>query len=168
MGKSSLINRLVGVHKLARTSRTPGRTRLLNWFLVESPRGTRLGFVDLPGYGYAKVSRGLRESWQPMVEQYLCGRAKVLRGVVALIDARRGAQSEERDLLAWLAEVDIRTVVVLTKIDKLPKAKRKPAGFALQRDLDLVRPPILFSASPGAGHSAGSEALWRAIASLTG
>ncbi len=161
VGKSSLINKLVGMSKLAKTSQTPGRTRLLNWFHVDPPKGAPLAFVDLPGYGYAKVSREMRQAWLPMVEQYLANRS-VLRGVVALIDARRGAQDEEAELLEWLASADIPAVAVLTKADKLPKNKRKPAGFAAKKDLGLARTPILFSAQTGEG----VEDLWRAISKL--
>src|SRR3954447_9146724 len=85
VGKSSLINTLPGVDGLARTSRTPGRTRLLNWFRVEPLKGGALHFVDLPGYGYAAVDRGLRASWRPLMESYLTDRP-ALRAVVLLID----------------------------------------------------------------------------------
>jgi len=161
VGKSSLINRLVGVSKLARTSRTPGRTRLLNWFRVEPPSGAPLAFVDLPGYGYAKVSRSERDAWRPMVESYLTGRS-VLRAVTVLVDARRGAGPEEADLLAWLDEAGIAPITVLTKADKLAKSKRKPAALALQRELGLARPPILFSATSGDG----VDPLWRSITKM--
>jgi GTP-binding protein len=158
VGKSSLINTLTGVPKLARTSNTPGRTRLLNWFRVDPPRGKPLHFVDLPGYGYAKVSRAMRESWRPMIESYLQGR-DVLRALVLLVDARRGAEDEEAELLEWLATMDITPIVVLTKSDKLAKNKRKPAAMAVARTLGLDREPVLFSSHTGEGLSD----LWRAI-----
>lgn len=161
VGKSSLINALVGQRALARTSQTPGRTRLLNWFHVVPPKGDAIAFVDLPGYGYAKVARDLRASWRPMVEAYLTERA-VLRGVVCLMDARRGPEAEERELLQWLGEVGIAALPVLTKADKLPKAKRKPAAMAVQRELGLARPPILFSATAGDG----LDDLWRGLLKL--
>jgi GTP-binding protein len=161
VGKSSLINRLVGHGTLARTSRTPGRTRLLNWFRVDPPTGKPLAFVDLPGYGYAKVPRALREAWRPMIEGYL-GKRAVLRGVIVLIDARRGAEQDEIDLIAWLAETQTPGVAILTKVDKLPKSKRKLAGLDVQKTLSLPRPPILASAETGDG----IDDLWRAIARL--
>jgi GTP-binding protein len=160
VGKSSLINALVGVHRLAKTSQTPGRTRLLNWFRVEPPLGDALSFVDLPGYGYAKVSRSQRDAWRPLVESYLRGRG-VLRGVVVLLDARRGAEAEEIDLLEWLASLEIPAIVVLTKTDKLPKARRKVVGMEVGRKLGGIR-PVLASAVTGEG----LDEVWRGIARL--
>jgi GTP-binding protein len=158
VGKSSLINTLTGVAKLARTSNTPGRTRLINWFRVEPRAGKPLHFVDLPGYGFAKVSRSMRQSWRPLIESYLADR-DALCAVVLLIDARRGAQSEEADLLSWLAGMGASTLAVLTKSDKLPKNQRKPAAFALKRDLALDHTPVVFSSHTGDGVSE----LWREI-----
>ena len=97
VGKSSLINALVGQPSLARTSRTPGRTRLVNWFEIDG----RFFLVDLPGYGYAEVSQAMRESWRPLIEGYLTGRTS-LAGVLLLIDIRRGVQDEELDFAPWL------------------------------------------------------------------
>ena len=144
VGKSSLLNALVGVPGLARTSNTPGRTRLVNWFRVEPPQGKPLAFVDLPGYGYAKVSKSERAAWQPLVEAYL-GRGAVLRSVLLLVDARRGGEEEETELLEWLADAGVPAQVVLTKADKLAKAKRKPAAAAVRRALGLARDPLLAS-----------------------
>ncbi len=144
VGKSSLLNALVAVPGLARTSNTPGRTRLVNWFRVEPPQGKPVAFVDLPGYGYAKVSKSERAAWRPLVEAYLERRA-VLRAVLVLVDARRGGEEEEKDLLDFLAAADIAARVVLTKVDKLPKAKRKPAAAEVRRALGLAREPLLAS-----------------------
>ncbi len=160
VGKSSLINTLVGVRGLARTSRTPGRTRLLNWFRVVPPKRSQpVAFVDLPGYGYARVARSMRDSWQPLIETYLADR-KALRAVVMIVDPRRGAQEEERGLVSWLDEAEVPTIVVLTKIDKLAKSKRKPAGLGVKQALGLRRQPVLFSALSQEGVSD----LWREIA----
>ena len=156
VGKSSLINMVVGKHNLARTSNTPGRTRLLFWFKVTPQKGPPLTFVDLPGYGYARVPKPMRESWRPLVESYLVGR-DVLRAVLVLVDARRGAQTEEIELLEWLDAESIDALVVLTKIDKLPKSKRKPAAFALKNELSLARLPLLTSAQT----KDGLAELWR-------
>jgi GTP-binding protein len=144
VGKSSLLNALVGVPGLARTSNTPGRTRLINWFRVEPPQGKPVAFVDLPGYGYAKVSRDQRESWRPLVEAYLA-RREVLRVVLILIDVRRGAEEEERELLEYLAASEIPAQVVLTKSDKVAKNKRKPAAAVVRKELGLARDPLLVS-----------------------
>src|SRR5262245_55561387 len=115
VGKASLLNTLVGVPGLARTSSTPGRTQLLNWFKVVPPTGgPELAFVDLPGYGYAKVPQKLREGWRPLVEKYVTGRA-TLRLVVLIMDVRRAAESEEEELLEWLGSIEHRGVVDLTR-----------------------------------------------------
>jgi GTP-binding protein len=159
VGKSSLINALVGKEGLARTSRTPGRTQLLNWFEVEGPAGGKLAFVDLPGYGYAKVPVAMQASWQGLIEAYLGGR-EVLRAVVLLVDVRRGAEQEEEDLAAWLAEKNVPVIAVVTKIDKVAKNKREPVLAAVKRGLGLKRPPLGFSATEGDG----VDELWRAIA----
>jgi GTP-binding protein len=161
VGKSSLINTLVGQAGLARTSRTPGRTQLLNWFRIDGPPGIAggpLDFVDLPGYGYAKVPTAMQASWQRLIEAYLEGR-KVLSGVVLLIDVRRGVEREEAELGAWLAERGIPLIGVVTKIDKVAKNKRTPVLAAVKRGLGLPRPPIGFSAADGDG----VDDLWRAI-----
>jgi len=159
VGKSSLINALAGVSGLARTSRTPGRTRLLHWFAIRPPKGKDIAFVDLPGFGYAKVSKTERESWRPLVEGYLANR-QVLRAVVLLIDCRRGVQDEERDLAAWIEELGVPVIPVLTKIDKIPKSKRKPIADEARRELGAGPAPICFSALK----NLGSEALWGSIA----
>ena len=159
VGKSSLINKLVGVPKLARTSSTPGRTRLINWFRIVPRKGAPLFFVDLPGYGYAKVPKSMRASWRPLIEAYLADRAP-LRALVLLVDARRGAEDEEQELCEWLQEQGLPVLLALTKIDKLAKNKRKLAGFALQRELRPQRPPHLVSAHTGEGLGP----LWNAIA----
>ena len=160
VGKSSLINMLVGVSNLARTSNTPGRTQLLNWFRIETGSAT-FAFVDLPGYGYAKVPHAIRDNWRPMVESYLTQR-EVLRAVIVLIDARRGAESEEHDLVDWLKAEQIRAQVVLTKTDKIAKAKRKPMAVQVRRELGLSRDPVMTSAHNGEGLAD----MWRFITSL--
>jgi GTP-binding protein len=158
VGKSSLINAITGRKGLAKTSQTPGRTRLLNWFRVVAPAGRELAFVDLPGYGYAKVSRDMRDSWRPLIEAYLA-RRDVLRLVVCLIDARRGPEAEEAELLAWLAQAGLPAAAVLTKSDKLAKNKRKPTAASVQKALGLGRAPVLFSTT----EELGADELWRTI-----
>jgi GTP-binding protein len=156
VGKSSLLNLLCG-KPLARTSSTPGRTRLINFFRLEMPGGA-LGLVDLPGYGYAKVPVAMRASWRPLVESYLTARP-TLRAVFLLVDARRGAEGEERELVEYLGEVGTPLEVVLTKSDKLSKSKRWPAAVALRRELGLARDPLVASSQDGDG----VDELWRAI-----
>lgn len=157
VGKSTLINALVGQPGLARTSRTPGRTRLINWFQIEE----RFHLVDLPGYGYAEVSRALRESWRPLIEGYLAGRES-LAGVLLLIDIRRGVAEEEEDFVPWLAERKMPVVVALTKADKLPKHKRALEVSRARQALGLGKPPHAVSATLGEGIAP----LWRAVVQL--
>jgi GTP-binding protein len=157
VGKSSLINALVQQDGLARTSRTPGRTRLVNWFEIDD----KFHLVDLPGYGYAEVKKDVRESWRPLIESYLDKR-KVLAGVLLLIDIRRGVQEEELDFIPWLAERAIPVVVALTKSDKLAKHKRTLEVMKAKKDLGLKRDPIAVSAQS----AEGIDAMWRALLKL--
>jgi GTP-binding protein len=157
VGKSSLINVLTGNHGLARTSRTPGRTRLINWFEIDG----RFHLVDLPGYGYAEVSRDMRESWRPLIESYLSQR-KSLAGVLLLIDVRRGPQDDELDFVPWLEARETPIIVALTKADKLAKNKRMLEVSKARKTLGLKRDPIAVSAQTGDG----VDALWRAVRGL--
>jgi GTP-binding protein len=159
VGKSSLINALVGQDGLARTSRTPGRTRLVNWFEI----GSRPPFflVDLPGYGYAEVSQAVRETWRPLIEAYLEQRAS-LAGVLLLIDIRRNVQDEELDFVPWLAARKTPLVVALTKADKLPKNKRALEATRARQVLGVRRDPVCVSTLSGDG----IEPLFRALVAL--
>ena len=116
VGKSSLINCLLNRKGLVRTSSTPGRTQLLNYFAINEA----LYFVDLPGYGFARAPRSVREKWQPMVHGYLHGRES-LRAVVWLLDVRRDPSKEDLEFLDWLEETEIPTIPVITKVDKVSK-----------------------------------------------
>jgi GTP-binding protein len=160
VGKSSLINALVG-KDVAHTSRTPGRTRLINWFRVHAKAGPFF-LVDLPGYGYAEVPRGMRASWQPLIETYLSGR-DTLRTVLLLVDIRRGVEAEELDFVPWLINAGIDVLPVLTKADKLAKNKRAPVQAEVRRALDLRRPPLVVSAQTGDN----IDELWRAMLAAT-
>ncbi|HET6613779.1 MAG TPA: ribosome biogenesis GTP-binding protein YihA/YsxC [Kofleriaceae bacterium] len=164
VGKSSIINALTGKTGLARTSNAPGRTRLINWFMVSPPAALGMPpvhFVDLPGYGYAKVSRSMREGWKPLIEAYLVS-GRPLLGVVILVDARRGAEDEEGELCEFFQAHGIAAVVVATKIDKLAKAQRKLAAAAIARTLKLSRPVLAVSARSGDG----LDDLWRRLRAL--
>jgi GTP-binding protein len=160
VGKSSLINTLTGAKGLAKTSATPGRTRLLNFFAVTPPHGPELTFVDLPGYGYAKVPKEMRKGFGTLIDAYIEGR-DALKMVVVIVDARRGPEDEELDMIPWLEEHGRRPLVVLTKADKLPKAQRFPAIAAAKKALGLKREPLLFSATT----AEGLAELWRAVVS---
>jgi GTP-binding protein len=156
VGKSSLINRLLGRRGLARTSSTPGRTRTINFYLVNEA----VLFADLPGYGYAKVSRSLQEDWWVLVEGYLTHRVP-LRGVVHLVDARHPPTDRDQGLQDFLVAVGAPSVVVLTKADKVPRGQRRAVQAAATRLLGLARPEmgLFFSAETGEG----AQELWRAL-----
>jgi len=166
VGKSSLLNALCGRRGLARISSTPGKTRLLHLYEITFVPPGRLWLCDLPGYGYAKVSHGERASWAKMVTHYVTGRA-ALRGLVALVDARRGVGEGDESLLALCAEAKLTPIVAVTKIDKLSKADRFPALRAIDEQLAALGAPgraIGVSASEGIGLAE----LWRAIRKLAG
>jgi len=143
VGKSSLLNALAGSKGLARTSKTPGRTRCVNFFEV----GMNLALVDLPGYGFAKMSRGDAAKIAALLADYLRERPQ-LAGLVMLIDARRGPEREELELAAAARERGIEPIVVATKSDKIRNAERPeiPRRFAA-----LATEPILCSAFDGEG-----------------
>lgn len=170
VGKSSLLNALLQRRSLARTSNTPGCTRQLNVFRVRAADGLALFVVDVPGYGWARRSKQERTGWQTMIEEYLARRVS-LRAIVLLVDARRGPEDDERQLVDFVRRrreaaraAPIEFVWVATKLDKLGPAQRKPA---LQRLRQAAGAPVIgFSAVTGDGR----EELWRSIrrASLGG
>ena len=158
VGKSSLINTLVNRKSLVKTSSTPGRTQLINFFMVNQA----LMLVDLPGYGYAKVPLAVKRQWGPMVETYLAKRTS-LRAVVLLMDLRRSPGIEERNFLEWLAHYRIAVIPVLTKADKLSKSKQYNQRRAIVQALGLKDDSaILFSAKT----RQGKDRLWCRIESL--
>jgi GTP-binding protein len=148
VGKSSLLNRLVRRHGLARVGKTPGRTQQINFFAI----GDRLTLVDLPGYGFARVPLAVKEAWRRLVEHYLTRRAE-LRGVVVLVDARRGIGDEDARLLEFLAAHGVAAQLVATKIDRLKRSERAALLRSLEPDT------LLFSATSGEG----VDELWEAI-----
>lgn len=152
VGKSSLLNRLVGLKKMAKVSSTPGKTRALNFFLVND----RFYLVDLPGYGYAKVAKSMQAGWGKLIEGYLTS-GKDLAGLVLLLDSRRDPTPEDLELLSWLAERQLPAMVVITKIDKVNRdqANRK----VKQTESQLGVPALPFSALTGEGKPALSAAL---------
>ena len=158
VGKSSLINTLVNRRHLVKTSSTPGRTQLINFFHVNGA----IAFVDLPGYGYAKVPVAVRKKWGPMIETYLATR-KTLKGVVVILDIRRLPREEEQNLIDWLDHFSIPAIIVLTKTDKLSKTKMIKQQEAIVRTLKLEKEDaILFSAKT----RRGKDAVWDAILTL--
>jgi GTP-binding protein len=149
-GKSSAINRLTRSTKLARVSKTPGRTQLINFFELEPER--RL--VDLPGYGFAKVPESVRQGWRVLVSSYLDDRSS-LRGLIITVDIRRGFQALDSDMLAWGASLRLPMLVLLSKADKLSRE----AGRRQQRSMSPAAPPgtrlELFSSISGQGADEG-------------
>jgi len=155
VGKSSLLNTLVRRKSFARVSRTPGRTREINFFRIND------GFVlvDLPGYGYARVSKDKKSEWRPMIESYL-RRTTQLRGIVLLLDIRREPSDDDRAMLDFLAETEVPTIVALTKKDKLSKAAALEQAAMISRALALPSEQVIpFSSQTGEGRTELLEAI---------
>lgn len=175
VGKSSLINLLLGRKNLARSSATPGKTRLIQFFRIVAqseakaseatvggvvePARYEFVFADLPGYGYAKVSKAERESWRHLIEEYLATRP-MLRAVLLLQDVRRDLREEEIELLDWFAHHHISVLVVLTKLDKLTNREARQRTAALEKAFALPHTQIFAtSAEKRLGASAVLDAL---------
>jgi GTP-binding protein len=155
VGKSSLLNRLIHRKKFARVSNTPGRTREVNFFKVNDA----FILVDLPGYGYARVSKERRAEWRPLIEEYMRG-SEQLRGIVQLIDVRHDPTSDDRQMLDFLSEIGVPTIVVLTKIDKLKPKEKSERVFEIARELALDSDQVIpFSAETGEGRNDLAEAV---------
>jgi len=167
VGKSSMLNALTRREGLARVSSTPGRTRALQFFRVlrqDSPaaRPRAVRFCDLPGYGFAKVSKAERDAWGAMIEEYLREREGLV-AVVLIVDARHPPAESDEDAAAFLRAAGRRVVVAATKIDKLPRTGRGAALQAVERSLGLGRgEAVPFSAIEGTG----TDALWARLAAL--
>lgn len=157
VGKSSLLNRLAQRKQLARTSSTPGKTRAIHFFEIEAGEQT-LWFVDLPGYGYAKVSKKERKAWQHLIEDYLEGRP-TLRLAILLQDVRRDLSEDETLLLAWLAERSIPALLAITKTDKLKSMRRKQRLAELKRQV----PPGVECLATSSEKGEGIDPLWRIL-----
>lgn len=154
VGKSSLLNRLVGQRRLARVSKTPGRTQQINFFLIDE----RIVFADLPGYGFARVPIAVRDGWKGLVEGYL-SRRRELRAVVVLVDLRRGIEADDAQLIEYLTAQRLPALVVATKADKLALGQRRLLARELEAGLDGRCPLIVCSAHSGEGVAA----LWTTL-----
>lgn len=133
VGKSSLMNALMGRRNLVRTSGTPGCTRQISFFGIRARDGAEFRLIDLPGYGYAKRSKDERDAWAELIEHYLLRRA-ALRAVVVLVDVRRGVEDKEQQLLDFMTTRPApcpATILVATKLDKIPKSRRRAALAAI-------------------------------------
>ncbi len=161
VGKSSLINKLLRRKKIARVSNTPGRTREINFFEVNA----QFVLADLPGYGYARVSKERKAAWRPLIEGYL-KRSAALRGVVLLLDVRHQPTGDDLLMLEFLSSLGTPTVIIATKIDKLPRAQRSDriAHLALEAGVELEQ-VIPFSAVDGDGRDELAEALVQLVGS---
>lgn len=155
VGKSSLLNTLVRRKALARVSGTPGKTREINFFRVNDA----FHLVDLPGYGYARVSKAARDAWRPLIEGYL-RTSKPLRGVVQLVDARHAPSADDLRMMDFLASLGVPTIVVATKVDKLSRSEREPTLAALAAQLGVEDEQLIpFSARTREGRGDLAQAV---------
>jgi GTP-binding protein len=160
VGKSSLINTLLRRSKAARVSNTPGRTREINFFKIND----QFILVDLPGYGYARVSKDRKAEWKPMIESYLSSSPN-LKGIVQLLDIRHDPTKDDLQMFDFLAQVGVPTMVVMTKTDKLSKAQAKTRITAITASLGLEDDQVIpFSAETGEGRDDLAESVISLIA----
>jgi GTP-binding protein len=164
VGKSSLLNALVRRKAFARVSKTPGRTREINFFNVNG----LFALVDLPGYGYAKISKDRKAEWRPLIEGFL-KHSPSLRGIVHLLDVRRDPSDDDKQMLDLLAEVGVPTVVCVTKTDKLSRGAVAGRVKEIAKELELDEDQIIpFSAVTGEGRDDLAEALVMLLAQPVG
>jgi GTP-binding protein len=161
VGKSSLINRMIARKNLARTSSQPGKTQTLNYYRINED----LYFVDLPGYGYAKVSKTKREQWGKFVERYLMER-ETLKLVMLLVDLRHPPSKDDQAMFEWLTHNDVPVCVVATKADKIPKGKWPMHAKIVRETLGMRKDDILqvFSSEIGLG----KDELWTILEQAIG
>jgi len=158
VGKSSLINVLVNRKSLVRTSSTPGRTQLINFFNVND----RFMLVDLPGYGFAKVPLAVKREWGPMMETYL-SRRENLRGVVLIFDIRRTPVEEDLQMLGWLRSYGIAPILVVTKCDKVSKNEKAKQSALIARTLGVEKDELCFFSALS---REGADGVWKRIEEL--
>jgi len=156
VGKSSFINTMLNRKNLARTSGKPGKTQLLNFFNIDD----QLRFVDVPGYGYARVSKKEREKWGKMIEEYLTTR-KNLKAVISLVDLRHEPSADDVQMYEFLKYYEIPVILVATKADKIPRGKWNKHESMIKKKLDFDKSDtfIIFSSV----NKAGVEESWSAI-----
>jgi GTP-binding protein len=159
VGKSSLLNLLIGKKSLARVSGSPGKTRTVNFYQIND----EFRFVDLPGYGYAKVSRSVSESWKKMVENYLLER-KTLRKVVLLVDIRHEPSVQDVQLYQWLRLYGLSGLVAATKADKISKNETRKNSGVIRKTLEMEENSLLIPVS--ALKKSGTDALMEAIEAI--
>lgn len=157
-GKSSSINLLCGQKALARTSKTPGRTQLINFFDL----GEEARLVDLPGYGFAKAPTAVREQWKRMIDHYLTHRESLV-GLVQIMDARRPMTEFDQQMLAWCAARPMPCLILLNKADKLSKNAAASARMQVQKAVGDGARVVAFSARTGAGLAQAREGIWELL-----
>jgi GTP-binding protein len=155
VGKSSLVNAVVGRKRIARVSGTPGKTREINFYLIDN----RFFLVDLPGYGFARAPEAVRDAWRRLVEKYLTHNDR-LDGLILLLDCRRGVQEADRQLLDYVSADEIPVLVVLTKMDKLNRSGRTKAVADVRSQLEIPADQVVAtSAQTGEGVDVLTESL---------
>lgn len=157
VGKSSLINTILNRKSLAKTSSTPGKTRLINYFVINN----NIYFADLPGYGFARVSRTIKEQWGKLVEAFL-ENTDALKLIIVILDIRRGVTDQDAQLLEWLRHKGLKEQIILTKADKLSNNEALKVFSKIIKQEQLSGEPILFSSTKKTGVSK----VWSAIHSV--
>lgn len=160
VGKSSFINRMIGRKSMARISSKPGKTQTLNFYKIEE----QLVFVDVPGYGYAKVSKTERAAWGKMIETYFTSRES-LKSVVLIVDLRHPPTNDDTMMYDFLKHYAIPCIIVATKSDKIPKGKWEKHKKIVKETLDMdpSDPLVLFSSETGKGHDEAWTEIRKAI-----
>lgn len=158
VGKSSFINKMIGRKSMARISSKPGKTQTLNFYKIEE----QLFYVDVPGYGYAKVSKGEREAWGKMIERYITDR-EPLRAVIQIVDLRHPPSRDDIAMYDFMKHYDIPCIIIATKADKIPKGKWDKHKKIVRDTLEMEKtdPLIVFSSETGLG----KEEAWKEIES---
>lgn len=156
VGKSSLINMLLNRKKLARTSSTPGKTQTINFYKINE----EYHLVDLPGYGYARVSKSNKETWGKMIETYLTNREKLVE-VIQLIDIRHKPTAQDIQMYNWIRHFGFKGIVVATKLDKIKRSQRQKHISQIRKTLEMDKDDILVAVS--SMNREGKEALWEVI-----
>lgn len=148
VGKSSFINKMIGRKSMARTSSKPGKTQTLNFYKIEE----KLFYVDVPGYGYAKVSKSEREAWGKMIERYITDR-EPLRAVIQIVDLRHPPSNDDVAMYDFMKHYDIPCIIIATKADKIPKGKWDKHKKMVRETLEMDKtdPLIVFSSETGLG-----------------
>jgi GTP-binding protein len=159
VGKSSFINKMIQRRNLARTSSNPGKTQTLNFYGLDE----KLLLVDVPGYGYAKVSHSLRDSWGKMIERYLLQREQLV-AVLLIIDIRHEPSKNDQAMYEWLIQNGLQVKVIVTKADKIPRGKWQKHMSIVRKTLGVLNPFDLYLFSSETGQ--GKDEIWDMISDL--